>query len=231
MGAGGIVAVEGPSAAGKSAVVRAAGALGGGAPVPEAFVRLGRRVPLEYRSSHELVLLERRLLYEDARRWREARELARPGRAVFLDTGLLGTATYTWGLVELGRVRPAALVAILGSLDRAVRAGRIGLPGRTVFLDTPPALRHRRARQSPEDHPARRDALHAQVGRLERSLWLEQWAPQLENRLVRMDGREPVARIARRLIRLASFSSSSDARSGARSDRELLRGLLRSLAP
>ncbi|MFZ0698899.1 MAG: hypothetical protein WAN74_01720 [Thermoplasmata archaeon] len=229
MSTGAIVAVEGPSAAGKSAVASAAGALRAGATLPEAYVRLGRRVPLEYRSSTQLVRIERRLLREDVRRWHEARRVAGRGRTVYLDTGVLGTLTYTWGLVELGRAGPAALDAILGSVDRAVRAGRIGLPDRTAFIDTPPALRRRRARRSPEGHPARSDDLHARVGRLERSLWLDRWARLLGDRLVRIDGSESMARIAHRLVRLGSLRNSGAPRPSRRPDHDLLLALLRSV--
>ncbi|NNN18022.1 MAG: hypothetical protein HKL79_06655 [Thermoplasmata archaeon] len=229
MSVGAIVAIEGPSAAGKSAVSLAAGALSGGATLPEAYVRLGRRVPLEYRSSPELVRIERRLLREDVRRWRQARDLARQGRTVYLDTGVFGTLTYTWGLVELGRARPVALSAIGGSVDRALRSGRLGLPDRIAFIDTPPSVRRRRARQSPEGHPARLDELHARVGELERVLWSDRWGPLLGSRLVRIDGRESVARIARRLARIGSLPRTRTARTGGGSDRHLLLALLRSL--
>ncbi|HUZ80086.1 MAG TPA: hypothetical protein VMV28_05665 [Thermoplasmata archaeon] len=229
MSAGAIVAVEGPSAAGKSAVALAAGALSGGATVPEAYVRLGRRVPLEFRSSPELVRVERRLLREDVRRWRQARVLARQGRTVYLDTGVLGTLTYTWGLVEIGRAEPAAMNALWESVDRAVRSGRLGLPDRIAFIDTPPSVRRRRARQSPEGHPARLDELHARVGTLERALWSDRWGPLLGNRLVRIDGRESVARIARRLVRIGSLPRTGAARASGRADRHLLLALLRSL--
>ncbi len=229
MSAGAIVAVEGPSAAGKSAVALAAGALSGGATVPEAYVRLGRSVPLEFRSSPELVRVERRLLREDVRRWRQARVLARQGRTVYLDTGVLGTLTYTWGLVEIGRAESAAMNALWESVDRAVRSGRLGLPDRIAFIDTPPSVRRRRARQSPEGHPARLDELHARVGTLERALWSDRWGPLLGNRLVRIDGRESVARIARRLVRIGSRPRAGSARASGRSDRHLLLALLRSV--
>lgn len=224
-----IVAVEGPSGAGKSTATLGAAATGGIA-LPEAYVRLDRRRPLQYRASADLLRIERWLLREDGRRWQQARRAARRGRVVYLDTGVLGTLTYTWGLVRLGRASPPVLASVLRSVARATNSGGIGLPDRTVYIDTPPLLRRRRARRSPEGHPVGLDGLHARVGRLERTLWLDRWGPLLGERFDRIDGSMSELRVARSVARIGCLGSGRPNRGRTRSDRDLLLALLRSLA-
>ncbi|MGD0718208.1 MAG: hypothetical protein ABSA15_01305 [Thermoplasmata archaeon] len=229
MTSGGIVAVEGPSASGKSAASWAAGVLSGGATIPEAYVRLGRRVSLRYRSSADLVRIERHLFREDVRRWQQATQLRRRGRYVYLDTGILGTITYTWGLVRLRRAPERSLAALLTSFERAARDRRVGLPDRTAYIDTPGLVRRRRAMGDPEGHPEGLRALHDRVGALERELWLDRWKVLWGERLVRVDGRASVSQIAHRLHRLGSLPAPEPPRSRAEADRALLLTLLRSL--
>ena len=113
-----VVSVDGPSAAGKSTVVARAAALFGWVPLAEAFDRIDPAPDLRFSSDRELEELERTLLEEDARRYRNALSLRATGLTVVTDTGFLGPLTYTAGLVALGRASPTGAAA-----DRRAGAG------------------------------------------------------------------------------------------------------------
>jgi predicted kinase len=199
-GRGTVVAIEGPSGAGKTtASQRLAHALGA-VWLPEAYRRL--RVPpsLAYRSTRELLRLEIRLLTEDARRFREARRLADRGRWVVADTGFAGPLTYTWGLAQLGRAPTAAVAPIVRMARRWAARGAWGAPDRVVWLDTPAAIRGRHVRADRAGHPLRFAPRHEAVGRVEYALYRGPWARVLGARWVRVSGAGTPAQVERRLF-------------------------------
>lgn len=168
---GRVVAVEGASAAGKTTLVSRLAPLAGWTGLPEAWVLIAPRPDLDFHSERELLRLELKLLEEEARRYRVARESAKRGATVLADTGFLGPLTYTAGLVALGRA-PKAVAKILASETRRLAAdGRWGLPDGILYLDVGRKERDRRAALDPAGHPEGLYARHARVGELERALW------------------------------------------------------------
>lgn len=182
---GRIVALEGPSAAGKSTLAAALGRRPGWVALAEAFDRLEPRPSLRFRTERELLALERRLLAEEARRWDAARAIAAGGRHVVADTGFLGPWSYTAALYALG----LASAAVFREVDRRTRvlaaAGRLGFPDLTVLLaPSRPQLRAR-ARADPARHPQELRARHWAVAEQERTTVLPWLRRDLPGRLVR----------------------------------------------
>lgn len=193
-----LIALDGPSGAGKTTVAREAARAFGWLYLPEAYARLEPPPSLRFSSTRELVGLERLLLVEEARRYREARAELGRGRTVVGDTGFLGPLTYAAGLVALGEAPRAAF----GELRRFVeRLGRRapGLPDVLVYLDVPPRLRRSRVANDPRGHPHLLAALHEAVGREERRFYLGAAARLLGRRFVRLPGQGGTERVARRL--------------------------------
>ena len=178
-----VVAIEGPSAAGKSSVVRELALSPGTRTIPEAFERIRPRPSLEFRSPAELIELELTLLEEEARRFREARRWAAEGTRVIVDTGFLGPVSYTAGLVRWGYAPPAVVFSVLRRAHRLAARGRWGLADLTLFLDVPRAERDRRARRDSAGHPAGLYARHARVARYERTVYRQLVAPVVGGRL------------------------------------------------
>ena len=166
-----IVAVEGPSGAGKTTVVRAAARAFGWHPLPEAFDRIDPPPSLRFRTPAELLSLERTLLAEEGRRYREAVEGRRRGRTVVADTGFLGPLTYTAGLVELGDAAPRVLEALRSLVEGRERPLRVGLPDGIVYLDVPGRVRRWRTARDPRGHSPEFRERHEAVGRLERRFY------------------------------------------------------------
>jgi hypothetical protein len=164
---GRLVAVEGPSAAGKTRVIREAAGRFDTLSLPEAYDRLRPRPSLRWRSPGELLRLEQRLLREEARRYLEARRLVRMGATVLADTGFLGPLTYTRGLVRHGEAPPHVLTELTRTARELAAGGRWGLPEAYLYLRTPAGERRRRARQDLRGHPAGLQALHQEVAREE----------------------------------------------------------------
>jgi len=198
-----IVAIEGPSAAGKSAVVRAIASRPGTWPLAEAYDRIRPPPSLEFHSLSELLDLELGLLTEEGRRYQLASRTAARGTRVIADTGFLGPISYTAGLVRLGVAPAPVLVALLSETRRLVRRGGWGLPDAILYLDVGAAERKRRAGTDPIGHPAGLYARHAEVAKFERETYRRDLAPLLGGRLqfVRADG--PLEEVARRVERLA----------------------------
>jgi thymidylate kinase len=196
---GRVVVLEGPSGAGKSTVVRAAALGFGWTPLNEAYDRLAPVPSLRFRAPGELFSLERTLLAEEARRYREAAGLRRRGRTVLADTGFLGPLTYTAGLVALGQA-PRRVLDALGALARRPgRSYRIGLPDLIVYLDVPSRARRRRATGDPGGHPREFRARHEAVGRVERRIYRRLARGPLAGRVRFVSGGGSSTAVARRV--------------------------------
>jgi len=196
---GRLVAVEGGSASGKTTLVAHAAPTQGWRALPEALDRLDPAPSLEFASPRELARLEATLLAEEARRYREARQLCANGVTVLADTGFLGPITYTFGLVRLGLAPASVATSLMTSARSMVRSGKLGIPDLTIYLRTTARERVDRARMSASRHPAGLFARHEAVGRFERRLF-ERDFPAVRPtgvRVLRAD--RPAAVLARRL--------------------------------
>lgn len=204
VGSGTLVAIEGPSASGKTTLVRTAARRFGWVVLPEAFDRLAPAPSLEFDSPEDLLLLEETLLSEEARRYAEARQRCAVGRTVLADTGFLGPVTYTRGLVELGRSPPS----VARSLDRSARAllrnGGLGIPDLTVYLVTSERERVRRAERARTDHPRGLFERHEAVGALERRLFETRFPRALPSRFRTLSAESSPATLAAALRRLVA---------------------------
>ncbi len=144
-----------------------AAALFGWVPLAEAFDRIDPAPDLRFSSDRELEELERTLLEEDARRYRNALSLRATGLTVVTDTGFLGPLTYTAGLVALGRASPTVLRRIAARARELERRRAWGMPDVVVHLAASPSVRRARARSDRPGHPADLERRHAEVGRWE----------------------------------------------------------------
>lgn len=203
---GRIVAVEGPSAAGKTTTARRTAARLGAHSLPEAFDRMRPPLPLDFQSSRQLLLLERALLTEEGRRYRSARRTAASGDAVVTDTAFLGPLTYTLGLVALDLAPRRALEALVRQATSMLRQGTWGLPDLLVYLETPPAERRQRAARDPTGHPAALRARHDAVGRIERAFYRTGLGPVAGDRLRFVSGHGAPDRVADRVATIAERS-------------------------
>ena len=165
-----VIAVEGSSAAGKSATVRAAARAFGWVALREAYDRLDPAPSLVVPTAARLLATERRLLREEVRRYRDALRERAHGRTVVADTGFLGPVTYTAGLVARDEAPRSVLLAVARA---ARRPGGPGLPDALVYLEASRALRKQRARRDRRHHPASLEARHDRIGRFERRVCLE----------------------------------------------------------
>jgi hypothetical protein len=197
---GRVVAIEGPSAVGKTEAVGVLVADGRGVRIAEAVDRLRPRPDLDFRSDAELERLELRLLREDGRRFVEARRRAGAGATVLLDTGSLGPLTYTGGLVATGAAPPAVLARLLREARALLRDGRWGLPDGIVFLTAPDATLRARAATDPRGHPAGLHGRHTAIGRREAAFYRRELAPILGRRLKFVSGSGRPGAVARRIV-------------------------------
>lgn len=212
---GRLIAVEGRSAAGKTTLVRAAARRFGWEPLAEAFDRLEPVPSLEFDSPHELLVLEQRLLAEEADRYREARQLCLRGRTVLADTWFFGPVTYSWGLVALGRA-PASVGRTVERWARSLAERRsLGLPDLTVVLETTAEERARRSQRDPHRHPTALRARHEAVGKVEREFFEKVFATALPHRFRTMRGRARPADLVRTL---GGVVNDADPRPTTRSD-------------
>lgn len=201
-----VLAIEGPSGAGKTAVSEELGHRLGVRPVAEAYHRLHERVPLEYGSRSELVELELMLLAEESRRFLEARAGRAAGACVLLDTGFLGPLTYTWGLREGGGGEGDPVSELLRAARTMIAEGRFGLPDVTVYLDLPEDLASVRATRDPTGHPPGLRERHRAVGRYERFLYEREFPRCLPGRFTAVSGEPGPPEVARALLdRLERF--------------------------
>jgi hypothetical protein len=198
-GEGRLVALEGPSAVGKTTVSRLIADLADWTVIGEAAIRLEPPPSLEVPTPKDLVRVERRLLREERRRCQTVERLRREGIDVLLDTGPFGPATYSIGMAaEEARYGPAAAAIVHEVLDD-LDAGRLTVPDRVVYLTASDATLRSRARGSRADHPAELAPRHRQVGRLERAFW-EGLAPRSNGAVLILRSRGPPAADAKRLL-------------------------------
>ncbi|MCI4365830.1 MAG: hypothetical protein L3K10_07235 [Thermoplasmata archaeon] len=199
--AGWVVAVEGASASGKSRTVALARRTFGATALREAVDRLSPPPSFTWTSHVQLLRLERRLLAEDARRYREALRARANGDTVLADTGFLGPLTYTLGLVRSGTVPESVLSGLLTTARAWARAGRWGLPDAILYLRTPLAERQRRAEGDPRGHPTLLQRRHQSIAAEELRFYRRVVAPAFGPRFRFVSGlgapEEVVARVAR----------------------------------
>jgi thymidylate kinase len=219
-----VVALEGPSGAGKTTVARAVARATGWALLPEAVERLEPTPSIEFRDSTGLITLEETLLEEERRRYREATRARRRGRSVIADTGFLGPLTYTAGLVSQGLAPRRALDRLLTVVRRPGRFGPVGLPDLVVYLDTPERVLRLRALRDPAGHPPALFARHLAVSRWERRLYRERLGRVLPGRIVVLRAIGTPAAVARQVLRVARNASPPPRQRGARE------GVLRTIA-
>ena len=206
-----LVAVEGPSAAGKTTLVRTAARRFGWVVLPEAFDRLDPAPSLEFDSPEHLLLLEETLLAEEARRYGEARQRCAVGRTVLADTGFLGPVTYTRGLVALGRSPPSVARSLERSARALLRNGGLGIPDLTVYLATSDRERARRAERDRPRHPEGLFARHETVGALERRLFESRFPRALPSRFRTLSADPSPAALSVALRRLVADAPSTPA--------------------
>lgn len=206
---GRLIAIEGASASGKTALIRAAARALRWYPLHEAYDRLDPSPSLQFRSSSELLLLEGTLLSEETHRFRDALDRCGRGRTVIADTGFFGPLTYTWGLVALGRAPEGVGRSLSRSARSLVRAGLLGLPDLTVYLRTTVSERHRRARKGANEHPASLVSRHEAVGRVERRYFCEVFPTLFPARFRTLRGDVPPERLVPRLRAIAEECPAS----------------------
>jgi hypothetical protein len=196
---GRLVALEGPSAVGKSTVGREAAAGSDWVFLPEASVLLRPAPDLDFHTPAQLAKVEQRLLGAERRRAHAVARLRDDGVDVLLDTASIGPATYSLAVARLWPEYRAVAASVLATVATDLRAGRLQFPDEVVYLDAPPATLRRRASEARGTHPAHLLARHWTVGAVERSFWetLSQGSPG-SVRMVRTAGTAEVA--ARRVL-------------------------------
>ncbi|MCI4318015.1 MAG: hypothetical protein L3J96_05695 [Thermoplasmata archaeon] len=170
-GRGRVVALEGPSAVGKTTVSRLLADRSDWTVLGEASVRLRPRPTLRFASPSGLFRIERRLLGEERRRCDTARQLSDRGLDVLLDTAPFGPATYSLAVARLDPAFGPTASRIAAQVVEEVRNGRLLVPHRVVYLSAPDSALRTRAEADRQRHPPRLAARHRAVGQIERKFW------------------------------------------------------------
>jgi len=194
-----LVAVDGPSASGKSTVVARLARTQDWVPLAEAYDRTTPPIDLHFSSLPELARIERTLLEEEANRWTVARALLHRGWSVIADTGFLGPLTYTRGLVGEGLASPGLLSELAERAQRLALRRRWGLPDLTVYLQVPERLRRERARLDRAHHPPDLYARHEAVARREAFFYETEWPSIDRSAVYVVPAAGPTDRIAARV--------------------------------
>jgi thymidylate kinase len=194
-----VIALEGPSGAGKTTVARGAGRTFGWEVLPEAYSRLVPTPSLAFAGTAELLTLEEALLAEERRRYRRALAARRQGRTVLADTGFFGPITYTAGLVALGLAPRRVLDRLMAAAGGTDGSGPVGVPDAVVYLDVPERVLRRRVASDPTGHPEALALRHLAVAQFERSLYLGGLRAALAGRVVVVPGSGAPAAVARRM--------------------------------
>ena len=215
-----IIALEGASGAGKSTVARLLRRDLEAELLTEAYDRLDPRPNLAFSSPASLLALERDLLAEERRRYREALEIRRRGRTVVADTGFFGPVTYAAGLVALGFAPRRVLARLIAEARRTRGAGPLGLPDATVYLDVPERRLRERVARDPTGHPAALARRHRAVGRFERELYVRTLPTIAPGHVAVVRGPGPPETVARR-VRAAMGDLRLDGTLRGRRDRWL----------
>ncbi|MCI4369321.1 MAG: AAA family ATPase [Thermoplasmata archaeon] len=196
-----VVALEGPSAAGKTTLSRALAQAVNAVYMDEAYYRLEPRPSLELAGPDELFDVETRLLDEEARRFTEASTLLREGKTVVADTSFLSPITYTFGLAYLRLVPPELFHRLLRRARGLAAEGSWGLPEHVVYLSAGLDLTRRRAAEAPAKHPPQLRARHSAVARIERRLWLGPIRESMPGRVHVLTAATPLNRLIEQVDR------------------------------
>ncbi|MGA7922813.1 MAG: AAA family ATPase [Thermoplasmata archaeon] len=219
-----ILALEGPSGAGKTTLSRRLAAEMDALLVEEAYDRLKPVPSLAFAGSRDLLRLERRLLQEESRRFVEATREASEGHAVVMDTGPMGPLEYVAGLVVAGWPVKGVLASLVRDARRWVREGKLGLADLEVYVDVPPAIAFRRSQRRAPRVEMEFVERHFAVDRVLRPLWRGPWRESLGSRLVWVPGLGSVTEVTRRVLRSVDPSPQAP-----RSDDSLSTNFLRTL--
>jgi thymidylate kinase len=187
------IALEGPSGSGKTTLARALGDRLGWPVLAEAYRRRTGPRSIAFATKRELVQVERRLVSEDFRRFRETKKILASGEGVILDTDFLGPLTYSWGLRENVDPRWDAVLEVREKLAAGLRKKVWGLADFYLYLDVPNTIIARRLNRSTASHPRAFRDRHAQVGVAERAFFLHEFPRLAPRRILRWKGRRPVA--------------------------------------
>jgi hypothetical protein len=168
---GRVVALEGPSAVGKTTVSRLVGDRSDWTVLGEASVRLRPRPTLRFTSPAELLRIEHRLLGEERRRSDTAGRLRASGLDVLLDTAPFGPATYSLAVARLDPTYAPTASRITNLLLEDIGRDRLLVPDRIVCLKASEPELRKRADTDSVRHPPRLAQRHREVGRIERTFW------------------------------------------------------------